>query len=87
MFEHRNNIVKELKTYGLDVDIFGNCGKSDPCKKKRYSSCVKSLFRKYKFYIAFENSQCSEYITEKTWKSLSYGAVPIVSGASMENYN
>ena len=31
--------------------------------------------RKYKFYLAFENSLCQEYITEKFWKALTDGLV------------
>ncbi|XP_075239868.1 4-galactosyl-N-acetylglucosaminide 3-alpha-L-fucosyltransferase 9-like isoform X2 [Convolutriloba macropyga] len=33
-----------------------------------------------KFYIAFENSICAEYITEKFVNALKVGAVPIVNG-------
>ena len=39
-------------------------------------------FSKYKFYLAFENSNhCNDYISEKFWRnSLAQGLVPIVSG-------
>ncbi|KAM9820167.1 alpha-(1,3)-fucosyltransferase 7 [Neosynchiropus ocellatus] len=39
------------------------------------------------FYLAFENSQAKDYITEKLWEN-SYGAgtVPVVLGAPMEDY-
>ena len=38
--------------------------------------------KKYKFYLAFENSyHCNDYISEKFWRnSLGQGAVPIVYG-------
>ena len=35
---------------------------------------------KYKFYLSFENSFCTDYITEKLWKVLNYDIVPIVMG-------
>ena len=36
------------------------------------------------FYLAFENSLCGDYITEKFWKVLSYNVVPVVlNGVNM----
>ena len=32
------------------------------------------------FIVAFENSFCSDYITEKFWSCLLYGNIPIVLG-------
>ncbi|KAK5983287.1 Fucosyl transferase [Trichostrongylus colubriformis] len=41
--------------------------------------CVAELVRPYKFYIAFENSNCNEYVTEKFFETLANRmAVPIV---------
>ena len=42
--------------------------------------------KKYKFYLAFENSNCNEYITEKFWRYLSYGLVPVAFGAPFHDY-
>lgn len=36
---------------------------------------------RYKFVIAFENSICNDYITEKLWRPLTIGVVPIYFGA------
>ncbi len=33
-----------------------------------------------KFYLAFENSNCTDYITEKFWNALNAYAIPIVNG-------
>lgn len=36
---------------------------------------------RYKFVIAYENSVCEDYITEKLWRPLILGVVPIYFGA------
>ena len=55
--------------------MFGACNKThgDPCN--RNYSCMIELKQNYKFYLAFENSLCDEYITEKFWKALNEGLV------------
>lgn len=41
----------------------------------------------YKFYLAFENSNCVDYITEKLFENaLQYHVLPIVMGARQEDY-
>jgi alpha-1,3-fucosyltransferase len=76
----RENYVAELQKY-IQVDIYGECGKLD-CPK---SDCRKMLARDYKFYLAFENSKCSEYATEKLFACLHTDIVPVVMGGS--NYS
>lgn len=39
------------------------------------------LVAKYKFSLALENAVCSDYITEKLWRPLMVGSVPIVYGS------
>ncbi|KAM9976709.1 hypothetical protein ACTFIR_010553 [Dictyostelium discoideum] len=40
-----------------------------------------NVLKRYNFAIAFENSLCKDYITEKLWESLSVGTIPIYLGA------
>ena len=42
--------------------------------------------KKYKFYLAFENSNCVDYISEKFWDSLKHKVLPIAMGARIEDY-
>ena len=64
----RNNYVKELQKY-MTVDIYGRCGKSCPKTNKK---CFEQLNTDYRFYLAFENSNCKDYLTEKVfWNALS----------------
>ena len=73
----RDQYVNDLKQY-IKVDVYGGCGKH--CPKK---DCHFYLGKtgKYKFYLAFENSACSEYISEKPARGMGAGLVPIVYGA------
>ena len=59
----RREYVEELRKY-IDVDIYGRCGELD-CSVFYQDKCFEMLNRDYKFYLAFENSNCVDYITEK----------------------
>ena len=68
--------IKELQQY-ISVDVFGNCGKRCP----NVSDCRQYAYSKYKFYLAFENSLCDEYVTEKFFFALnSARVIPVVLG-------
>lgn len=40
-----------------------------------------SFVAKYKFTLAFENAVCDDYISEKLWRPLIVGSVPIYYGS------
>ena len=49
------------------------------------AGCNNFISSKYWFYLAFENSYCDDYITEKAYRTLSWNTVPIVRGGA--NYS
>lgn len=78
----RENLVNELSKY-LTVDIYGQCGtKKCGTQYDDYTKC-KSIFEKdYKFYLAFENSICNNYTSEKLYSLYRYHAliIPVING-------
>ena len=55
-------------------------------KCPRDTQCEKNAFGSNKFYFAFENRNCSDYITEKFWRSLDFNLIPIVLHPNKEYY-
>ncbi|XP_022231071.2 glycoprotein 3-alpha-L-fucosyltransferase A-like [Drosophila obscura] len=69
----------------IKVDIYGACGKLK-CSRSTPEKCLK-LLENYKFYLAFEDSNCMDYITEKYLvNALDRGVLPIVMGARPADY-
>ena len=82
---NREGFVEALKTH-IDVDVFGPCYKdSKKCDKSDSESCWTKISKEYHFYLAFENSLCRDYVTEKFWEPLRRNIVPIVLGGA--NYS
>ena len=81
----RSDYVELLQRY-IPIDVYGACGNLT-CLRSNSKVC-ENLLNSYKFYLAFENSLCPEYITEKVWKRLKKGTVvPVVLGsAEYEKY-
>lgn len=84
----RINYVKKLQEH-LNIDIFGksySCLNSKPLPCEELGNCIPNLMNQtYKFYLAFENSICKEYNTEKLGRALKYGTLPIILGSSLED--
>ncbi|KAL5968039.1 Glycoprotein 3-alpha-L-fucosyltransferase A [Taenia solium] len=67
----------------VPVDVYGGRGKKTPPGRDP----LQWISTHYKFYLAFENSNCRYYVTEKVAaNALRNGMVPIVMGAYKEDY-
>ncbi len=76
---YRHHYVKELLRY-IDIDIYGHC-----LNNKDWPTNITStidLISKYHFYLAIENSNCKDYVTEKLTNTYLAGVIPIVDGPS-----
>ena len=84
----RELYVDELQRF-IEVDVYGKCGDlrcSTSAHGGNRHECQRSVAHRYHFYLAFENSQCRDYATEKLFMSLRYGLVPVVLGDNRALY-
>ncbi|XP_049512870.1 alpha-(1,3)-fucosyltransferase C-like isoform X2 [Dermacentor silvarum] len=79
----RERFVAQLKKY-MDVDVYGFCG-DHKCPMSRGISCYVDFERTYFFALAFENSICADYVTEKFYTALEHDIIPVVFGGA--NYS
>lgn len=81
----RMQYVNELSKY-IPVHIYGGCGNYS-CGREKEKECFEMLKKEYKFYLAFENANCRDYITEKLFRNaLMNDVLPVVMGAHPEDY-
>ncbi|CAJ1065365.1 alpha-(1%2C3)-fucosyltransferase 4-like [Xyrichtys novacula] len=73
----------QLRQY-VKVDVFGRAG--HPIPEDNGSGSVVRMLGQYQFYLALENSQHTDYITEKLWNAVRAGSIPVVLGPSRQNY-
>ncbi|ELU00947.1 hypothetical protein CAPTEDRAFT_45019, partial [Capitella teleta] len=79
----REDYVKELSKY-IPIDIYGGCGtlKCGGENAEARKECSEDLLNNvYKFYLAFENSLCKDYVTEKLYMYTRYDVISVVMGA------
>ena len=80
----RYKTIKEMQRY-LDIDMYGLCYDNplgEPSNPKDKSRDI--IIAKYKFYLAFENNDCRDYVTEKYWYTLGRDQIPIVNWKKLD---
>ncbi|CAH1793929.1 unnamed protein product [Owenia fusiformis] len=82
----RDAFVKALQKY-IPVDAYGKCQNNkkmpphiDGLLQLQHKDFFK-LMAKYKFTLAMENAVCDDYVTEKFWRTIHLGSVPIYFGS------
>lgn len=91
-FDFITSLKEELLKYGHKLDVFGRCTFDNlQCtripgeKNGLITNCAFKIEKKYYFYLAFENSICEDYVSEKLLHALNHFAVPVVYGGA--NYS
>lgn len=65
-----------LEKLNIQIDSYGSCHRNRDGTVDKLQT-----LKRYKFSLAFENSNEEDYVTEKFFQSLVAGAVPVVVGA------
>lgn len=84
-FNYIKSLNKELTKYGQRVDVYGLCGDMECPTGSEMDECYAKIETDYYFYLAFENSFCEDYVSEKLLHALQHYAVPVVFGGA--NYS
>ena len=80
----REKYVEILRRF-ISVDILGSCGQRWNCgvvHNHDLSDCFNILNSTYRYYLAFENAFCDDYITEKFYENFQYDILQIVRGGN-----
>lgn len=80
---NREDYIQRLRKI-YPVDIIGGCGNKG-CRPAETKKCYIKIANHYKFYLAFENAICRDYVTEKLFNPLEYNIIPVTLGGA--NYS
>lgn len=82
----RDRYVRKLMKY-IRVDSLGKCEHNRDLPAEFVNPLTMDdngfhqIIARYKFAVTFENAICNDYMTEKLWRPLSLGSVPIYRGS------
>lgn len=76
----REEYARQLGQH-VPVDVYGQCGNLS-CDFECYQNSFNTIRADYKFYLAFEEFWCADYVTPEFYKVLDYDTVPIVLGGA-----
>ena len=81
----REQVAEQLRKH-FPIDQYGQCSASKKNSRRIPAKDFERMLFNYKFYIAFENAHCEDYITEKAfYNSFAHGSIPIILGPSEQN--
>ncbi|XP_055617512.1 alpha-(1,3)-fucosyltransferase C-like [Toxorhynchites rutilus septentrionalis] len=78
-FSRRDDLVRAIQRF-MEVDVYGKCGTME-CPRDS-PRCAKMLTDEYRYYFAFENSLCKDYVTEKMYYAMQSFIIPVVFGGA-----
>jgi hypothetical protein len=74
-YQANKHLYKHLRVFNKPSD---ECPFGSECENEKLAS--------YKYYFAFENKNCTDYITEKLWRSLNKTIIPIVFRPDLDSF-
>jgi len=77
-YSDREAYIEELMKY-VEVHSYGSCLHNMGGKTIEEDRTIREM-SKYKFYLAFENANCDDYVSEKLANAFRAGVVPVVAG-------
>ncbi|KAL4232022.1 Fucosyltransferase [Mactra antiquata] len=76
----RLDYIKKLNET-IDVTVLGSCGTKWNCGRRMFhDDCFSILNGEYAYYLAFENSLCHQYYTEKLYENFKYDTLFVTRG-------
>ncbi len=90
----RLDYIRKIQKY-INVDIFGqNSCRTKLCPRKvkinhafiNDTDCKEIIANEYKFFFAFENSLCIDYVSEKFFHIIKFNIIPVVLGSGNYDY-
>lgn len=83
----RMELIQRLIQEGLSLSTSGSCFPNSKQVPRSSTDELRRFTSEHKFYLAFENSyHCIDYVTEKFFRAIEAGTVPVVWGAAKEDY-
>ena len=79
-FGKREDYIKLMRQH-VTVDAYGACSPSK-CPRSSDDACFQMISEKYKFFLAFENAFCKDYISEKFFRYLEANTVVVARGSN-----
>ncbi|XP_066969356.1 alpha-(1,3)-fucosyltransferase C-like [Macrobrachium rosenbergii] len=80
----REDFVAALQRH-VRVTTIGKCGEMKCGRNHLDRFCYRWIAGSHLFYLSLENALCDDYTSEKLWRPMEYGMVPIVYGGTEYN--
>ncbi|XP_064116622.1 uncharacterized protein LOC135222465 [Macrobrachium nipponense] len=77
----REDFVAALQRH-VKVTTIGKCGEMKCGRNHLDRFCYRWIAGSHLFYLSLENALCDDYTSEKLWRPMEYGMVPIVYGGA-----